>query len=216
LTVKTITVADKIKQMDARLKALERSLEKGDGQTKMTGDPANYRALLTQWKALEGKVNAGSKENKLTLVVFSGELDKVVTAFILGTSAVAMGMEVVMFFSFWGTAALRKIAKTRGKSFLQKMFGFLLPRDSGKLRTSHLNLGGMGPNLFRRMMKNGGVASLEELVQIAMDQGIKIIVCEMSRELLGIQDEELIGKFETAGAAVVLNEAYTSSITLFI
>jgi len=127
--------------------------------------------LETQFEELRAQVDALSKktvDNKLSMVVFSGDLDKVLAAFIIATGAVAMGMEVVMFFTFWGTTVLRnKEKKVGGKDVMGKMFGAMLPSGTGDVKLSNMNMGGMGTAMMKSLMKKKNVASLEEMVALA-------------------------------------------------
>jgi peroxiredoxin family protein len=158
-------------------------------------------------------------QDKLSMVVFSGDLDKIIAAFIIGTGAAAMGSEVVMFFTFWGTAALRdKNKKGKGKDFISKMFGFMLPRGSKKLKLSKMNMAGMGPKMIRGLMKKKGVKSVEELIKIAGESGVKIYVCEMTMNLMGMKPEEMIDypDLKYCGVAKFLSESETTNVNLFI
>jgi len=155
---------------------------------------------------------------KKTIVVFSGELDKVLAAFVIANAAAAMDDEVTMFFTFWGLEVLRKPKKphTEGKSTLQKMFGMMMPRGPRKLHLSHMNFAGVGPKLMRKAMRDQHVLSLEELIATAQEQGVKMVACTMSMDVMGLKPEELIDGLEFAGAAAYLVEAYEANVNLFI
>jgi len=115
------------------------------------------------------------RKNKLSMVVFSGDLDKLLAAFIIATGAAAMGLEVVQFFTFWATPALRDTKKKgRGKDLFGKMFGFMLPKGAGKVKLSKMNMGGMGTAMIQYLMKKKKVASLPELIDLAVEMGVKI------------------------------------------
>jgi peroxiredoxin family protein len=141
--------------------------------------------------------------SKKTIIVFSGEFDKVMAAFIIANGAAAMDDEVTMFFTFWGLNALRKDAHvaTSGKTPLQKMFGAMMPR---------------GPKMMQRVMKQQNVMTLPELIETAREQGIKLIACTMSMDVMGLRKEELIDGLEYAGVASYLGEADESNVNLFI
>jgi peroxiredoxin family protein len=160
-----------------------------------------------------------TEKNKLSMVVFSGELDKLLAAFIIATGAVAMGMEAVMFFTFWGTAALRKKkSKVKGKDFFSKMFGFMLPKGASKVKLSKMNMGGMGAMMMKKLMKKKNVQSLEQMMDLAAELGVKIYICEMSMDLMGFKREEMIdypGRY-FVGVAKFLEEASGSKIQHFI
>lgn len=160
----------------------------------------------------------GAKK-KLSMVVFSGDLDKHIASMIIGTGAAAMGMEVVMFYTFWGTAALRDPAKSAsGKNLIEKMFGFMLPKGRNRTKLSQMHMCGAGTAMIKGIMKKKNVASLDEMFDIAAALGVKIIICEMSMDLMGMKMEEMIDypNLSVAGVASFLADAGESSIQLFI
>jgi peroxiredoxin family protein len=153
------------------------------------------------------------------MVVFSGELDKVLAALVIATGAVAMGMEVVMFFTFWGTPVLRdKKKKAGGKDVMGKMFGAMLPTGTGDVKLSNMNMGGMGTAMMKSLMKKKNVASLEEMLEMAEELGVRIYVCEMTMDLMGFKREEFIDYkgMGFAGVATFLQEAANSKVQLFV
>ena len=178
--------------------------------------------LETQFEELKSQVDALSSkavENKLSMVVFSGDLDKVLAALVIATGAVAMGMDVVMFFTFWGTPVLRdKKKKAGGKDVMGKMFGAMLPTGTGDVKLSNMNMGGMGTAMMKSLMKKKNVASLEEMLDMAEELGVRIYVCEMSMDLMGFKREEFIDYkgMGFAGVATFLQEAANSKVQLFI
>jgi peroxiredoxin family protein len=178
--------------------------------------------LETQFEELKSQVDALSKktvDNKLSMVVFSGDLDKVLAAFVMATGAVAMGMEVVMFFTFWGTTVLRDKKKSvGGKDVMGKMFGAMLPTGTGDVKLSNMNMGGMGTAMMKSLMKKKNVASLEEMIELAEELGVQIYVCEMSMDLMGFKREEFIDYKDMgfAGVATFLQEAANSKVQLFV
>ena len=156
-------------------------------------------------------------EHGKTFVVFSGDLDKAIASFIMANGAAAMGRPVTMFFTFWGVSILRRPEKVRvKKSFIGKMFGFMMPRGSKKLGLSRMNFGGIGAKMIRAVMKQNGVSSLEELIQSAQEKGVKFVACQMSMELMGIKAEELIDGVELGGVATMLGSTEKSDLTYFI
>lgn len=161
--------------------------------------------------------NAGQEE-KLSLIVFSGSLDRLIAAFVLATGAAAMGMKVSLFFTFWATAALRKEAVAVKKTWLERMFGWMLPKGVGKLPLSQMNMAGGGPLMIRHIMKKKGVASVEEMIQISAELGVELNVCTMSMDLLGMKPDELIdypGR-TFCGVAKFLETAAPGKLTLFL
>ncbi len=155
---------------------------------------------------------------KKTIIVFSGDYDKAMAAFIIANGAAAMGDDVTMFFTFWGLNLLRRPEKVRvkGKSRLQSMFGMMMPRGSGKLGLSKMNFAGMGAPLMKKVMKAQNVMSLEELIASAREQGVKFVACTMSMEVLGFKQEELLDGLEYGGVATYLGEADEANVNLFI
>ncbi len=158
-----------------------------------------------------------SESHDKTMVVFSGDLDKAIASFIIANGAAAMDRKVTMFFTFWGLNILRKNQKVSvPKTLIEKMFGKMMPRGSKKLGLSRMNMGGMGAKMIRGVMKKKNVSSLEELIQAAIDSGIRIVACQMSMDVMGIKPEELIDGVEIGGVATFLGSAETSDTNLFI
>ena len=158
-------------------------------------------------------------ENKLSMIVFSGDLDKVFASFVIATGAVAMGMEVVMFFTFWGTPVLRdKNKQAGGKDLMGKMFGAMLPKGACSVKLSKMNMAGMGTAMMKSLMKKKNVASLEQMIQMAGELGVQIYVCEMTMDLMGFKREEMIDypNISFCGVAKFLEEAMKSKVQLFI
>ena len=171
--------------------------------------------LKAQLDAMQNK----TPSNKLSMIVFSGDLDKALAAFIIATGATAMGMEVVMFFTFWGTPILRAGNKNvGGKDMMGTMFGAMLPKGSEKVKLSQMNMGGMGTAMMKSLMKKKNVASLPEMISLAEELEVKIYVCEMSMDLMGFKREEMIDyqDLSFAGVATFLEEAQDSKVQLFI
>jgi peroxiredoxin family protein len=158
-------------------------------------------------------------ENKLTMIVFSGDLDKQIAAMIIATGAAAMGMKVILFFTFWGTAALRAgNKKVGGKSFMGKMFGMMLPKGRNKLKLSQMHMAGMGTAMLKGLMQKKNVASMDQLFDVAGQLAVKIYICEMSMDLMGFKREEMVDypDLEVCGVATMLGHAKESSIQFFI
>jgi len=178
--------------------------------------------LSEQIEEIKGQLQTltnGAQEDKLSLIVFSGDLDKVLASFIIATGAVAMGLDVVMFFTFWGTPVLRDKKKAAGgKDFMGKMFGTMLPKGAGGVKLSKMNMGGMGTTMMRTLMKKKNVASIEQLMELAAEFGVRIFVCEMSMDLMGFKREEMVDypNLTYCGVAKFLEEAVESKIQLFI
>jgi peroxiredoxin family protein len=158
-------------------------------------------------------------KDQISIVAFSGDLDKLLAAMIIATGARAMDTEVKMFFTFWATAMLRDPKKTgKGKDFMSKMFGFMLPKGSSALKLSKMNMCGMGTSMLKKLMKKKRVASLEELLATAAELGVEINVCEMSMDLMGFKREEMIDYpyLKYVGVGSYLSDAGESRVQLFI
>ncbi len=152
-----------------------------------------------------------------TIIVFSGDLDKVLASFVIANGAAAMGRPVTMFFTFWGLNVLRKAEKQNiKKPLIDAMFGMMMPQGVGKLKLSKMNMGGMGTAMMKKVMKDKNIDSLEDLVKKAMDNGVKMIACTMSMDVMGITREELIDGVEYAGVGTYLGDAEESNVNLFI
>lgn len=153
-----------------------------------------------------------------TMVVFSGDLDKAIASFIIANGAAASGRKVTMFFTFWGLNIIRKqeMQQSPVKTGMARMFDMMLPKNSLKLGLSKMNMFGAGPKMIRGLMKKNNVASLEQLMQSAIAQGVEIVACQMSMDLMGIQHEELINEAVIGGVGYYLGQADQANHNLFI
>jgi NADPH-dependent 2,4-dienoyl-CoA reductase/sulfur reductase-like enzyme/peroxiredoxin family protein/rhodanese-related sulfurtransferase/TusA-related sulfurtransferase len=152
-----------------------------------------------------------------SIIVFSGDLDKALASFIIANGAAAMGRKVTMFFTFWGLNILRRREKARvQKTFIEKLFGAMMPRGTSKLKLSKMNMLGLGSKMMKGIMKKKNVASLDELIAQAKKAGVRLVACTMSMDVMGIHQEELIDGVELAGVASFLGAAEQSDTSLFI
>ena len=175
-------------------------------------------AQAAQLQSCAELVKGAGQQEKLSLIVFSGSLDRLIAAFVLATGAAALGMQVSMFFTFWGTAALRKQNAHVQKTLLERMFGWMLPKGVKKLPLSQMNMAGGGPAMIRYIMRKNGVASVEEMIELSKELGVELNVCTMSMDLLGMKPDELIdypGK-SYCGVAKFLETAAPGIITMFL
>jgi len=157
------------------------------------------------------------EKEKFSIVVFSGDLDKVMAAFILATTAAAMDMGVTMFFTFWGLNVLRKKKLTSGKNILQKMMNFMNKSGADRLPLSKFNLFGLGPAMMKVMMKQSRVQSIPEMVETAKSLGVKMVACTTTFSFMGFGKEDFIdGVEEFVGAATFIGLAKDSKISYFI
>lgn len=172
---------------------------------------------LSRLEAELQKVKSSLPEDRLTMVVFSGDMDKVFASLVIANGAVAMGYDVSMFFTFWGLSALKKGKSLRSKDdVLEKAMALMTPGGLGSLNTSRLNFMGVGPVLFRKMMSDKQVVSLPELFASAREAGVRMIGCTMSMDVLGIKETDLVDGIEFGGVATYLGDAMQSKATLFI
>lgn len=162
-------------------------------------------------------VTSKSDKNAQTIVVFSGDLDKAMAAFIIANGARASGKDVTLFFTFWGLNILRKDnVSVKKENVVDKMFGMLMPKGADKLTLSKMNMGGLGSMMMKRVMKNKNVSSLKELIEDAQKSGIKFIACQMSMDVMGLTKEELIDGIEIGGVASYIDASSNANSNLFI
>ncbi|MEJ9231946.1 DsrE/DsrF/DrsH-like family protein [Peribacillus butanolivorans] len=158
-----------------------------------------------------------NEKKKTTIILFSGDYDKAMAAYIIANGAAAYDHEVTIFHTFWGLNALRKDEpSTLKKGFLEKMFAKMMPRGSDKMGLSNMNFAGMGPKMIKHVMKKHNAMSLPHLIELAQEQEVKLIACTMTMDLLGLQQEELLDGIEYAGVAAYLADAEDGNVNLFI
>ena len=178
------------------------------------------RQLMAFREEIDGKLAAlreRTVDDAATIIVFSGDLDKVLAGFVLATGAAAAGLETSMFFTFWGLSALKKKQAAAGqKNLMEKMFSVMTPGSSESLGTSKMNFFGMGAVMLRKMMKDKEIASLEELMGLARELNVKMIACTMSMDAMGVSKDELLDDLTYGGVATYMADAVRSRVTLFI
>lgn len=177
--------------------------------------------LKAEINSLKTRISGVEECNKdqLSMAVVSGDMDKILATMVIALAAAAMDTEVKLFFSFWSLSAIRDKEKTaKGKDFLSKMFGMMLPKGRNKLKLSKLNMAGMGPAMIKSLMKKQGVLSMDDMFKQAAELEIEITVCEMSMNLMGFKKEEMIDYpyLRYAGAATFVSDAGESSFQLFV
>ena len=196
--------------------------------TPVPSDQAQLEALVVQ--EVERRVGDLRKElkeeidalrdrtvgNRVTMVVFSGDLDRVMAALVIATGAASMGMEVSMFFTFWGLSVLKKERRLAGKRVLEQAFSAMTPAGTRGLGVSKMNFAGAGAAMLRKMMRDKDVASVEELLDMAREMGVRFVACTMSMDVMGVTEPELIDHVELGGVATYLGDASDSKVTLFI
>ena len=193
---------------------------KSTGHKFLSSSPQNgtYKVLLeksTPCAAEAMKVESTAKGK--SFILFSDDLDKTLATFVLANGAAATGQKVTIFFTFWGLNAIKKAKKPHvKKDMFGKMFGWMLPSDSTKLKLSKMNMGGMGTKMMRYIMQLRGVDSLEVLRQQAIDNGVEFIACQMSMDVMGVHKDELLDNVTIGGVATYMDRAEQSNVNLFI
>jgi len=177
---------------------------------------ADVEASLKSIQGTVGTLSENCPEDRATLVVFSGEMDTLFAAFTIAVGAASMGMEVSMFFTFWGLTALRKDKTFSGKAVGEKMVAMMLPNGPHAVPTSRMNMAGMGPLFFKYLMAQRNIESLPNMIALAQELGIKMVACEMSMGVMGVTRAELLDDIDYGGVATYLGDAAKSKITLFV
>jgi peroxiredoxin family protein len=149
-----------------------------------------------------------------TILMFSDDMDRAFAAFVIANGAAVMDCPVTMFFAFWGLNVLRKPASSKGKDFLSKMFGMMMPRGPSELKLSRMNMAGMGSAMMKYVMKKKKVQSLPQLIANAQAQGVRFVACGMSMDVMGIRQDELIDGVEVGGVVTFLDASEKSNATL--
>lgn len=175
------------------------------------------RAFRDEMEGKLAELRERTVDDAATIIVFSGDLDKVLAAFVLATGAAAAGLRTSMFFTFWGLAALKKKDAQGGpKNIMEKLFALMTPSSTESLPTSKMNYFGMGAVMLRKMMKDKQIATLEELMAVAREMDVKFIACTMSMDAMGVSQAELLDGLTYGGVATYMADAVRSRVTLFI
>jgi peroxiredoxin family protein len=158
-----------------------------------------------------------TEKKKTTVVLFSGDYDKAMAAYIIANGAAAYDHEVTIFHTFWGLNALRKDEDIQvKKGFIEKMFGKMMPRGADKMGLSKMNFAGFGPKMIKDVIKKHNAMTLPQLIEMAQEQDVKVVACTMTMDLLGLQEKELLENIEYAGVAAYLADAEEGNVNLFI
>ena len=180
---------------------------------------AQLAELLGRVEALE-RAESGriEKTNKLTIIAWGGDLDRIWPTTILATTAAASGMDSMVFFTFWGLFAIVKPGvRVTGDNWMQKMVSVMNPGSAQKAKLSRYHFAGAGPAMFRRLADEHQVAKPQELMTLAQDLGVRLVPCQMTMDLLGLKREDLIdGLEEPIGAATAILEMKEAAVSLFI
>ncbi len=194
----------------------QQTLVNGTNEAQTAESPVDLAERIAALEERIAELEERVPEDKVTIVVFSGELDRVLAAFIIASGAVALGQEVSMFFTFWGLNALRKKRIIDGKSLPEKMMSLMTPASTQQMGVSKMNFFGVGSRMLRYMMAQKNVESIEGLIDLCQEMGVRMVSCEMSRDVMGIRQDELRDEIEVGGVATYLADALRSRVTLFI
>lgn len=157
------------------------------------------------------------QKKRTTIVLFSGDYDKAMAAYIIANGAAAYDHKVTIFHTFWGLNALRQETSAPvNKGLLEKMFAKMMPRGADKMGLSKMHFGGIGPKMIKLVMKKHNALTLPQLVEMAQEQDVNLVACTMTMDLLGLQKEELLNDIEYAGVAAYLADAEEGNVNLFI
>jgi peroxiredoxin family protein len=182
-------------------------------------DTPTYPELLARVEALEAAQRGQvKKKNKMTIIAWGGDLDRIWPTTILATTAAASGMDSSVFFTFWGLFAIVKPGvRITGDNWMQKMMSVMNPGSAQKAKLSRYHFAGAGPTMFKKLADDHQVAKPDELIATAQDLGVRLIPCQMTMDLLGLKHEDLLdGLEEPIGAATALAEMRDAAVSLFI
>jgi peroxiredoxin family protein/TusA-related sulfurtransferase len=187
----------------------------------ITSDRGVYEATIVKASAVQAAPSAGplvpGAARDATLVVFSNDFDRALASFVIANGAAASGKKVTMFFTFWGLSVIKRRERTRvRKDFMGKLFGAMLPKNSGKLSLSKMNFGGIGAKMMKSRMKAKKVDQLEIMMEQARTAGVRMVACQMSMDIMGVQAQELLPGVEIGGVATYLYASESANLTLFV
>jgi peroxiredoxin family protein len=179
---------------------------------------AELTDLLAEAQAQPAPGPGIDRKNKITIIAWGGDLDRIWPTLILSTTAAASGMEARVFFTFWGLFALVKPGtRITGDNWMQKMLSMMNPGSPGKAKLSKLSFAGAGGGMMKKLANDYRTPLPSELIETAKDLGVKLIPCQMTMDLLGLKREDMIdGLEEPIGAATALLEMKESAVQLFI
>lgn len=188
----------------------------GNRLVSLTNEKGVVTAIAEKMAKKEQGPAAAASKNK-TMIVFSDDLDKALASFVLANGAAATGHKVTMFFTFWGLNVIKKQHKPAvEKDIMGRMFGWMMPSSSRGLKLSKMHMAGMGTMMMRNEMKRKGIDSLESLIQQAIDNGVEMIACQMSMDVMGVKHEELLDNVTVGGVATYMERAEDAGVNLFI
>ena len=188
-------------------------------QERFSAERGAYDDLLSRIEALESAQRSSvAKRNKMTIIAWGGDLDRIWPTTILATTAAASGMEASVFFTFWGLFAIvRPGTRITGENWMQKMMSVMNPGSAQKAKLSRYHFAGAGPSMFKKLADDHQVAKPEELIETAQELGVRLIPCQMTMDLLGLKPGDLLdGLQEPIGAATAIAEMRDAAVSLFI
>lgn len=173
-------------------------------------------ALETRLDTEVADIRTQLPAERAAIVLFSGDLDKVLAAFIIATGAATMGLETTVFFTFWGLTVLKRQRVLKGKNLMERMMAVMTPETSRGLDPSKMAYFGVGAVMLRQMMKAKDVTSLEDMIELSRECGVRFVACEMSMDVMGVSQDELRSDADLGGVATFLGEAVNARLALFI
>lgn len=179
-------------------------------------DMQTLMAHLRQCETSMADLQKLAAEDRMTIVVFSGDMDKVLAALFLATGAASMGCNVSMYYTFWGLSALRRKVVYKNKNLWHRMLAWMLPCGVSRLKTSKMHFAGIGPKLFNHLMKKQNVPDLQHMLDLAQELGVEMTACTTAMNIMGIGQEELIDNLQVGGVATYMKNASVSRVNLFI
>ena len=183
--------------------------------SKIDSHETNTEMRLSQLERELTDLRSRVPDNKVSIIVLSGEFDKAVAAFFMANGAIGMGMEVTMFFTFWGCSVIKKGRKLKGKKWSHKLINMMLPASSKQLAPSQMAFGGIGRKFFNYVMK-GNMSSLEEQIELAVESGVKFQVCSPSLAMMGFDEDEWAVPVDVCGVAAMYETALNARTAYFI
>ena len=189
----------------------------GNKIVEMNADGGYHTVVVEKASSHRREVQTLTDSKNKTLIMFSDDLDRALATFVLANGAAATGHKVSVFFTFWGLNVIKRERKPAvKKDIFGRMFSWMMPSDSRKLRLSQMSMLGLGDRMMRYIMKKKNIDSLEKLRQQALDNGVEFIACQMSMDMMGVQREELIDGVTVGGVATYMERAENANVNLFI
>lgn len=192
--------------------------------TKFEMDHVNLHSLISKIESLETKIDDLESElqvmksgsNDITILVTTGDYDKLLTAFILASGAVSIGINVSMFFTFWGISALKKDITYKNKNIYEKLMTFIMPKTPSETPLSNMHMFGVGKVFMCKIMREKGICSLQDIINHTLALGVEVTVCQMTMNMMGISKEELIDEIQLGGVVSCIDKMILSHSTIVL